>query len=136
MNFKYQMGEVSGGVFWEQVQLGGFGIGYQAFGETRQFTLDHAHPQWLPIKSQMKICPVETSPACSAWLVSFVHHGCPAEADPTVPANSIIMNEIPGVTSGAPDGATFLDNLFGSGLGAPTQRLFSLSLERREDVRT
>ena len=32
MEFKYQMGEVSGGVYWEQVQLGGFGIGYQAFG--------------------------------------------------------------------------------------------------------
>jgi hypothetical protein len=33
MEFKYQMGEVSGDVYWEQVQLGGFGIGYQAFRE-------------------------------------------------------------------------------------------------------
>lgn len=53
-----------------------------------------------------------------------------------VPANSIILSQIAGSTSGAPDGATFLDNLFGSGVSAPTQRLFSLSLARREDVRT
>jgi len=33
MEFNYQMGQVSGGVYWEQVQLGGFGIGHQAFGE-------------------------------------------------------------------------------------------------------
>lgn len=53
-----------------------------------------------------------------------------------MPANSIILSQIAGSTSGAPDGATFLDNLFGSGVSAPTQRLFSLSLARREDVRT
>jgi hypothetical protein len=53
-----------------------------------------------------------------------------------VPANSIILSDIAGSTSGDPDGATFLDNLFGLGDSAPTQRLFSLSLERREDVRT
>lgn len=57
-------------------------------------------------------------------------------AHTTVPANSVILSQIAGSTSGAPDGATFLDNLFGSGASAPTQRLFSLSLERREDVRT
>lgn len=43
---------------------------------------------------------------------------------------------IPGTTSSNPDGATFLDNLFGSGVYAPSNRLFSLALERREDVRT
>ena len=53
-----------------------------------------------------------------------------------VPANSIILNKIPGSTSGNPDGATFLDNLFGAGASAPSQHLFSLALARREDVRT
>jgi hypothetical protein len=43
---------------------------------------------------------------------------------------------IPGTTSSNPDGATFLDNLFGSGAYAPTNRLFSMALARREDVRT
>ena len=57
-------------------------------------------------------------------------------ADEAVPANSIISSEIPGTTSNDPDGAVFLDNLFGSGIYAPTQRIFSLALERREDVRT
>ena len=53
-----------------------------------------------------------------------------------MPANSIISSEIPGTTSSDPDGAIFLDNLFGSGIYAPTQRIFSLALERRNDVRT
>lgn len=53
-----------------------------------------------------------------------------------MPANSIIQSKVPGTTGSNPDGATFLDNLFGSGLSAPTQRLFSLALGRREDVRT
>lgn len=53
-----------------------------------------------------------------------------------VPANSIILSKIPGTTGSNPDGATFLDNLFGSGVSAPTQKLFSLALGRREDVRT
>lgn len=58
------------------------------------------------------------------------------KANNLVPANSIISSQIPGTTSSNPDGATFLDNLFGSGALAPTQRIFSLALERREDVRT
>ena len=53
-----------------------------------------------------------------------------------MPANSVILSTIPGTTGSNPDGATFLDNLFGSGLSAPTLKLFSLSLGRREDVRT
>lgn len=54
----------------------------------------------------------------------------------TVPAASQIQQSIPGTTSSNPDGATFLDNLFGSGAYAPTNRLFSMALGRREDVRT
>ena len=57
-------------------------------------------------------------------------------ADDTVPAASEIQKTIPGTTSSNPDGATFLDNLFGSGAYAPTNRLFSMALARREDVRT
>jgi len=57
-------------------------------------------------------------------------------ADDPVPAASEIQKTIPGTTSSNPDGATFLDNLFGSGAYAPTNRLFSMALARREDVRT
>lgn len=53
-----------------------------------------------------------------------------------MPANSLITETIPGTTGSSPDGATFLDNLFGAGASAPTNRYFSLSLERSEDVRT
>lgn len=53
-----------------------------------------------------------------------------------LPANSVISQIIPGTTTSDPDGAVFLDNLFGLGPGAPDRRVFSLSLERREDVRT
>lgn len=53
-----------------------------------------------------------------------------------MPANSVITQTIPGTTSSSPDGATFLDNLFGAGSSAPTNRYFSLSLGRRDDVRT
>lgn len=53
-----------------------------------------------------------------------------------MPASSTILSTIGGTTGSDPDGATFLDNLFGSGSSAPSERLFSLSLARREDVRT
>ncbi|KAJ9091831.1 hypothetical protein QFC19_008945 [Naganishia cerealis] len=53
-----------------------------------------------------------------------------------LPANSVILNQLGGATSGAPDGAPFLDNLFGSGVNAPQGRYFSLSLERIGDTRT
>ena len=53
-----------------------------------------------------------------------------------VPENSVIFSKIGGSTSGNPDGATFLDNLFGLGIYAPSRRLFAFSFERREDVRT
>lgn len=43
---------------------------------------------------------------------------------------------IPGTTGSNPDGATFLDNLFGAGASAPTNRYFSLSLGRADDYRT
>lgn len=33
MQFSYHTGQVSGEVYWEQVMLGGFGIGYQVFRE-------------------------------------------------------------------------------------------------------
>lgn len=53
-----------------------------------------------------------------------------------VSSASTILSNIPGVTTSDPDGAIFLDNLFGAGAYAPSQRVFSLALARREDVRT
>lgn len=58
-------------------------------------------------------------------------------ADISVPANSIIQEQLPGTFGSQPDGATWLDNLFGAGAhSAPTHRLFSLALERFDDKRT
>lgn len=55
----------------------------------------------------------------------------------SVPANSIIQTELPGTFGSQPDGATWLDNVFGAGAhSAPTHRLFSLALERFDDKRT
>lgn len=36
----YHSGSVSGEVYWEEIELGGFGIGYQAF---REFAQDLSH---------------------------------------------------------------------------------------------
>lgn len=68
--------------------------------------------------------------------VPFTNQLYPTRLTFTVPAASTILTRIPGTTSSNPDGATFLDNLFGSGIYAPTNRIFSMALERREDVRT
>ena len=78
------------------------------------------------------------SPAYWVWLVGipFTHAGDTSADIYSVPASSIILSEVSGTTGSNPDGATFLDNLFGSGEDAPAQKLFSLSLARREDIRT
>jgi len=34
VDLSYQAGEVSGEVYWEEVAIGEFGIGYQAFSES------------------------------------------------------------------------------------------------------
>lgn len=103
----YQRGTASGDIMWEEVELGTFGIGYQAF--------------------------VAATSVTNEGLGSGQFSGLLGLA---LPANSVILDLIPGTTSNNPDGATFLDNLFGSGSFAPSQRLFSLALARREDVRT
>ncbi|ORY31937.1 aspartic peptidase domain-containing protein [Naematelia encephala] len=106
-NMTYQSGSISGEIYWEEVQLGSFGIGYQAF--------------------------ISAENVANEGLGTGAFSGV---LGLSLPADSVIVGLIPGTTSSNPDGATFLDNLFGSGLSAPTNRLFSLALERREDVRT
>lgn len=64
MQFAYHSGEVSGEVYWEQVQLGGFGIGYQAFRESSfpsRLTF-----QWPPVMSRVRIWAEPTSLESSA----------------------------------------------------------------------
>lgn len=107
IGLNYQTGSVAGNVFWEQVTFGSFSIGWQAF--------------------------VAASTVYNEDLGGGNFGGLIGLA---FPQNSIILSKIPAGTSSQPDGATFLDNLFGSGASAPSQRFFSLSLERREDVRT
>ncbi|RSH79075.1 uncharacterized protein EHS24_002007 [Apiotrichum porosum] len=104
---KFQTGTVSGEIMWEQVTFGSFGIGYQAF--VRGSTIQNE----------------DLGGGNYTGLVGLA-----------LPANSLIEDAIPGTTGSSPDGATFLDNLYGGGSSAPTQRLFALSLARRDDTRT
>ena len=103
----FQSGSASGEIYWEEITLGNFTIGYQA----------------------MVVADTVTDEDLSGGNYSGV-------LGLALPANSVIYSEIGGTTGSSPDGATFLDNLFGMGQSAPTERLFSLALARLEDVRT
>ncbi|ODN97025.1 hypothetical protein I350_08003 [Cryptococcus amylolentus CBS 6273] len=106
-NITYETGAVDGTIYWEQLNVGDFSIGYQAFiGAT-----------------------AVTNENLKGGNFSGV-------LGLSLPAASSILDEIRGTTGSNPDGATFLDNLFGAGSSAPSERLFTLSLSRREDVRT
>jgi hypothetical protein len=126
VNLTYQSGHAAGEVYWDEVQIGvtipqiesalngtgggganGFDVGYQAF--------------------------VAANDVGNEDLSGGQFSGVLGLA---LPANSVILNQLGGSTSGAPDGAPFLDNLFGSGVNAPQGRYFSLSLERVGDTRT
>ncbi|WRT63430.1 uncharacterized protein IL334_000335 [Kwoniella shivajii] len=106
-NVQYQSGEVDGEIYWEEVTVGDFGIGYQAF--------------------------IAASVVTDEDLKGGNFVGVLGLA---LPASSTILSTIGGTTGSNPDGATFLDNLFGAGIDAPSERVFALALERREDVRT
>ncbi|WVQ76421.1 hypothetical protein IAR50_006088 [Cryptococcus sp. DSM 104548] len=103
----YQTGAVNGKIYWEQVNFGDFSIGYQAFIAATSVTNENLRGGNF------------------TGVLGL-----------SLPAASTILDEIGGTTSSDPDGATFLDNLFGAGSSAPSERLFTLSLSRREDVRT
>ncbi|WVQ93869.1 hypothetical protein IAU59_000947 [Kwoniella sp. CBS 9459] len=106
-DIQYQSGAVSGDIYWEEISVGDFGIGFQAF--------------------------IAATSVTDEDLKGGNFDGVLGLA---LPASSTILQTIGGTTSSNPDGATFLDNLFGAGSDAPSERLFALSLERREDVRT
>ncbi|KAJ9123052.1 hypothetical protein QFC22_001241 [Naganishia vaughanmartiniae] len=126
VNLTYQSGHAAGEVYWDEIQMGvtvsqiesavngtggggsnGFDVGYQAF--------------------------VAANDVGNEDLSGGQFSGILGLA---LPANSVILNQLGGSTSGNPDGAPFLDNLFGSGENAPQGRYFSLSLERIGDTRT
>nr|ODN86690.1 hypothetical protein L203_03938 [Cryptococcus depauperatus CBS 7841] len=106
-NITYQSGQVNGMVYWEEIDLAGFRIGFQAFVGATQVTNENLKGGGF------------------AGVLGLA-----------LPASSNILSEVGGTTSSNPDGATLLDNLFGAGSSAPSSRLFALSLERRQDVRT
>jgi hypothetical protein len=125
-NLTFHQGAISGSIYWDEVQVGvtaeqiatsvngtggggsnGFDIAYQAFIAADQ------------------ISDEDLNGAEFDGIVGLA-----------LSANSVIGSIIPGTTTGNPDGATFLDNLFGSGVGAPIGRYFTMSLERRGDTRT
>ena len=126
VNLTYQSGHAAGEIYWEEVQLGvsvatiesalngtggggsnGFDVAYQAF--------------------------VAANDVGNEDLSGGQFSGVLGLA---LPGNSVILNQLGGSTSGAPDGAPYLDNLFGSGANAPQGRYFTLSLERVGDSRT
>ncbi|ODO01903.1 hypothetical protein L198_02632 [Cryptococcus wingfieldii CBS 7118] len=106
-NITYQTGAVDGTIYWEQLNVGDFSIGYQAFIAATAVTNENLKGGNF------------------SGVLGL-----------SLPAASSILAEIGGTTGSNPDGATFLDNLFGAGSSAPSERLFALSLSRREDVRT
>ncbi|BEJ17922.1 hypothetical protein CspHIS471_0701990 [Cutaneotrichosporon sp. HIS471] len=107
LGLDFHVGSVGGNIMWEQVTVGEFGIGYQAMVTAKEVYNENL------------------GEGNFTGLLGLA-----------LPANSVITQTIPGTTGSSPDGATFLDNLFGAGASAPTNRYFSLSLERSEDVRT
>ncbi|CAK9782412.1 acid protease [Cutaneotrichosporon oleaginosum] len=107
LGIDYHSGSIRGNIMWEQVTVGQFGIGYQAMVSAEDVRNENL------------------GDGNFTGLLGLA-----------LPANSLITETIPGTTGSSPDGATFLDNLFGAGASAPTNRYFSLSLERSEDVRT
>ncbi|GHJ86306.1 hypothetical protein NliqN6_2708 [Naganishia liquefaciens] len=126
VNLTFQSGHAAGEVYWDEVQLGvsvatiesalngtggggsnGFDVAYQAF--------------------------VAANDVGNEDLSGGQFSGVLGLA---LPGNSVILNQLGGSTSGEPDGAPYLDNLFGSGVNAPQGRYFTLSLERVGDSRT
>ncbi|KAF6741479.1 aspartic peptidase domain-containing protein [Ephemerocybe angulata] len=103
----YLQGDVSGPVYWDKVQIGGYGIENQA------------------VAAAASVASEPLSPA---------FHGILGLA---LPLNSVIAQSLPPVTSNDPDGAAWASNLFSITpvRNAPARRFVSMLLSRPESDR-
>ncbi|KAF5311220.1 hypothetical protein D9611_013048 [Ephemerocybe angulata] len=103
----YLQGDVSGPVYWDKVQIGGYGIENQA------------------VAAASSVASEPLSPA---------FHGILGLA---LPLNSVIAQSLPPVTSNDPDGAAWASNLFSITpvRNAPARRFVSMLLSRPESDR-
>jgi len=101
-NISYLQGNVVGPIVWDQVQLGAYGINFQALA---------------------------AATTVNSESLSYDYDGILGLAPPL---NSVISQLIPPVTSNNPDGASFSSNLFGitPRSQAPAAHYFSLVLQR------
>jgi hypothetical protein len=130
-NLTYQTGFASGEVYWDEVQIGvtettvvtsangtgnggqnGFDIAYQAMivADTVQ-NEDLSGGQFAGILGLARESEDADPSTASMWIFDFFFFPFFPTWGYAVPANSVISSQIPGSTSGQPDGATFLDNL-------------------------
>ncbi|ETW82324.1 hypothetical protein HETIRDRAFT_409794 [Heterobasidion irregulare TC 32-1] len=101
-SIQYLEGSVSGPIYWDSIQIGGYGIEFQA----------------LAAVTTVQDEPLERDFDGILGLA--------------LPLNSIIASILPPSTGNSPDGAVFASNLFGiTPVGsAPAARFFSLALSR------
>lgn len=125
-NLTYQSGFVSGEVYWDEVQI----------GVTESTVVNSANGTGNGGQSGFDIAYQAMIVADTVQNEDLSGGQFAGVLGLALPANSIISSQIPGSTTGQPDGATFLDNLFSSGTSAPQGRFFALSLERLGDTRT
>ncbi|KAI0312251.1 aspartic peptidase domain-containing protein [Amylostereum chailletii] len=99
---QYLAGAVSGPIYWDQLDIGGYSVGNQALAAADT---------------------VDSEP---------LDNGFNGVLGLALPPNSVIQKDIPPTDGDAPDGAAFSANLFGitPAEDAPPFRFFSLALER------
>ncbi|KAI9510161.1 aspartic peptidase domain-containing protein [Russula earlei] len=99
---QYLAGKVSGPVYWDEVQIGGYSIDNQALASATSVDSEPLEREFNGILGL------------------------------ALPQNSLIAQLIPPVTGDGPDGATFSSNLFGITPvnSTPSSRFFSLALSR------
>lgn len=125
-NLAFQRGSANGEIYWDQIHVGvdvstiQTSVNGTGFGGDSGFTVGY---QALVAADTVK--DEDLSGGGFSGVLGL-----------SPPANSVITTIIPGATSGGPDGATFLDNLFGAGNTAPVGRYLSLALERWGDSTT
>jgi hypothetical protein len=120
-------GNVVGPVVWDQVQLGGYSISFQALGTFYRRSV-YNHQRTL-FNFYLFLFGLAAATTVTSEDLSYNYDGILGLA---LPLNSIISQLIPPVTSNTPDGASFSSNLFGitPRSQAPAAHYLSLVLQR------
>ena len=121
-SIQYLAGAVSGPIYWDTVQVGGYTIGSQALG---------MYLWSSPLPAHF----IDASPLTAAAMSvdsEPLEHEFNGILGLALPLNSLIAHAITPVTGNGRDGAPFSSNLFGitPASSAPSSRFFSVSLSR------